>query len=176
MKENILITGNPGIGKTTVIKKLVFVLQNRNQPVSGFYTKEIRKYGKHGRRTGFEIICLDGTRGILASTEQEFDMKFGRYSVNLEDIRELMVTRMKSPDGVFILDEIGKMELLEPTFRKSLFDLLDRGNLIATITIKDTPLTSRMKTHLTTTLLEMTMENRDSMSEIIVRMLDKWNE
>jgi len=43
---NILLTGRPGVGKTTLIKRLV-----DSVPISkdGFYTKEIRK-GKE--RTG----------------------------------------------------------------------------------------------------------------------------
>ena len=39
-KKNILITGPPGIGKTTLIKRISHDLQNLNP--AGFYTEEIR--------------------------------------------------------------------------------------------------------------------------------------
>jgi nucleoside-triphosphatase THEP1 len=42
-KKNILITGLPGIGKTTLIKQLIYRLK-RYEPV-GFYTDEIRHKG-----------------------------------------------------------------------------------------------------------------------------------
>ena len=40
-KKNILITGLPGVGKTTLIKKLTEALKDFD-PV-GFYTEEIRE-------------------------------------------------------------------------------------------------------------------------------------
>lgn len=47
MKKNIFITGAPSSGKTTVIKKIIKML---NSPVKGFYTEEERRGEK---RTGF---------------------------------------------------------------------------------------------------------------------------
>ena len=45
----ILLTGPPGVGKTTLIKYLCEQLGN----CSGFYTEEIREGGK---RIGFNIV------------------------------------------------------------------------------------------------------------------------
>jgi len=59
-KTNILITGPPRCGKSTLIEKLV----NRIEwPVTGFFTREIK--GKD-RRVGFSKNTLDGKEGILA--------------------------------------------------------------------------------------------------------------
>ncbi|MFW9996985.1 MAG: nucleoside-triphosphatase [Candidatus Odinarchaeota archaeon] len=167
MKPTILLTGLPGIGKTTTILEIIKKLPG---PVSGFYTREIRK---QNRRTGFEIVCLDGERGILASTEEQFEVKFGRYTINLRAIEELMVTRMQSPKGTFILDEIGRMELLCPEFRAVLFSLIDRGDIIATISLRDTQVTASIKSHPLTVLFELTLENRDVMADIIIDFLVK---
>lgn len=41
MKKNVLFTGLPGVGKTTLMKKLIEAL-NLFNPV-GFYTEEIRE-------------------------------------------------------------------------------------------------------------------------------------
>ncbi len=62
--RNILLTGRPGIGKTTVIRR--FVALHSAKRCSGFYTDELRE---QGRRTGFRIITLDGATGILAHQE-----------------------------------------------------------------------------------------------------------
>lgn len=58
--KNILITGMPGVGKTTLIKRLSEELKDYH-PV-GFYTAEIRE---EGVRKGFELIGLDGRRGFF---------------------------------------------------------------------------------------------------------------
>ena len=42
-KKNLLVTGLPGVGKTTLIKKLSDALESLH-PV-GFYTEEIREAG-----------------------------------------------------------------------------------------------------------------------------------
>jgi nucleoside-triphosphatase len=49
----------------------------------GFYTSEIRK-GKE--RVGFEIISLDGKRGILAHKDLKSKFKVSKYGVNIEDL------------------------------------------------------------------------------------------
>ncbi len=54
-KSNILITGQPDIGKTTLMKKLAEDLRDL-RPV-GFYTAEIRE---GGIRKGFELVSLSG--------------------------------------------------------------------------------------------------------------------
>ncbi len=50
----ILLTGPPGVGKTTAVKAVVTLLGGR---AGGFYTRELRH---RGSRTGFEIVTLDG--------------------------------------------------------------------------------------------------------------------
>ncbi len=57
VKKNLLVTGLPGVGKTTLIKKLSEALKDFH-PV-GFYTEEIRE---RGERKGFELISLEGKK------------------------------------------------------------------------------------------------------------------
>ena len=65
----ILITGNPGVGKTTLVKKLHDKLSqdvNIKKLLSGFYTEEVRD--NSNQRIGFDIIDLndDSKRTRLA--------------------------------------------------------------------------------------------------------------
>ena len=56
----IWITGNPGVGKTTLIKKLHDKLSqdvNYKKLLSGFYTEEVRD--NSNQRIGFDIIDLN---------------------------------------------------------------------------------------------------------------------
>jgi len=69
-RKNLLVTGLPGVGKTTLIKKLAEALKSLH-PV-GFYTEEIRE---EGERKGFELVSLEErevssrTKGSEALTE-----------------------------------------------------------------------------------------------------------
>ena len=58
--KNILFTGYPGCGKSTLIER---IFERFMKPACGFFTREIREGGK---RTGFSINTLDGKHGILA--------------------------------------------------------------------------------------------------------------
>jgi nucleoside-triphosphatase len=76
----ILLTGSPGIGKTTVIQRILRNLQGIK--CAGFYTDEKRE---RGQRRGFMIRTLDGEEGTLASVGGETGPRVGRYMVHIED-------------------------------------------------------------------------------------------
>ena len=67
MSINIFLTGNPGIGKTTIIQKFI-----RSYPLSmgGFYTHEIRE---HGIRVGFTIEAI---RSWEKENQDDFEKKY----------------------------------------------------------------------------------------------------
>ncbi|UMZ74197.1 nucleoside-triphosphatase [Natranaerofaba carboxydovora] len=50
--NNILLTGRPGIGKTTVIMKSIELIKT---PVVGFFTEELRD-SNNNKRVGFRIV------------------------------------------------------------------------------------------------------------------------
>jgi len=56
----LLLTGNPGVGKTTLIRALTERLEEVT--CAGFYTEEKRQ---RGQRVGFRVITLDGQEETL---------------------------------------------------------------------------------------------------------------
>ncbi len=76
--DNLLLTGVPGIGKTTALKKVVASLADKK--MRGFLTAEIRE---HGRRVGFEIRDFDGQTVTLAHIDIESAHRVGRYGVDM---------------------------------------------------------------------------------------------
>ena len=72
VKKNILVTGLPGIGKTTLIKQLIYGI-SQSRPV-GFYTEEIRQ---EGERKGFQLVSLEGEKSILAHVFLDQPLPFG---------------------------------------------------------------------------------------------------
>ena len=74
-----LIAGRPGVGKTTLIRKIVEQIQPLS--MSGFFTLEIRT---RGYRSGFELRGLNGDRSILAHVGLESRYRVGKYGVDAQ--------------------------------------------------------------------------------------------
>jgi len=159
---NILLTGRPGIGKTTLIKKLINSL-----PLSkdGFYTEEIRK-GKE--RIGFSLITLDGKKSILASVKIKSPYRVGKYRVDVDSFEKVGVEAIKKAiptKQLIIVDEIGKMELFSKKFRDIVIQALNTGRVLATIKKGRTGFIDKIKSRRDVKLLEVNFENRDTLLE-----------
>ena len=63
----LLLTGSPGVGKTTVIRRVAAELPGWH--ARGFTTEEIRV---GGRRTGFGLETLDGRAETLAHVDLSY--------------------------------------------------------------------------------------------------------
>ncbi len=130
---HLLITGRPGIGKTTLIKWAVEKARGLNIPFTGFYTEEIREGGE---RVGFKVVSLsDGKTDVLALKGSESRFKVGRYSVFVDRFEPIAIPAIKENTLLVIIDEIGKMELYSERFKEIVRSLL-RGShprLLATI-------------------------------------------
>ena len=132
--KNVLITGPPGIGKTTLIMKLVRSLLPYG-PV-GFCTREIRE---EGVRKGFELVSLDEKTGVLAHVGIGGPHRVGKYGVDISGFERFLggINFLGSEHMVIVIDEIGKMECLSPVFVDMLGRLLDASKpVVATIALK----------------------------------------
>ena len=99
----ILITGRPGIGKTTVIQK---VLERMKPMAGGFFTEEIRK---RGNRLGFRVRDIHtGKEGILAHVEHRGGPRVGKYGVDIDSFEEIGVAALVEAmgrEGCVVIDE-----------------------------------------------------------------------
>jgi nucleoside-triphosphatase len=163
----LLLTGNPGVGKTTLIRAVLERLEG--VMCAGFYTEEIRR---SGQRTGFRIVTLDGQKGALASLGAK-KPTVGKYSIHVEDFEKLVLRYfdpVKTPADLYVIDEIGKMELLSSQFKTKLSELLAHPtNLLATITKKGNGFVKQIKRRSDVEVIEVTRGNRDDLPEKLVR-------
>jgi len=167
--KNILFTGVPGIGKSTIIERIV---QRLERPKTGFYTEEIRA---GGRRVGFGITTLDGGHGTLAHIDIPGRVRVGRYGVNLSDIEQIAVPSMipENEDTVVIVDEIGKMECFSDFFKQTLVNALDSTNtVVGSISLKGNAFIANVKKRPDTLLISVNKDNRDNLvEEFFARMI-----
>jgi nucleoside-triphosphatase len=158
----LLLQGRPGVGKTTVARRLVQLLGEARIPVAGFTTEEIRE---GGQRVGFAVESVSGQRGVLAHVTRPGPPRVGRYGVDLSAFERIALPALAAPPGaVIVIDELGKMELASAPFRGAVSGLLDRGaSVVATVHVFPHPFTDALKRHPGVELLEVTRDNRDAL-------------
>ncbi len=168
LQKNVLISGPPGIGKTTAIKKIV---ENLNGDAGGFYTEEIRE---GGLRKGFRLTTLDGERRILAHVGMQSRNRVGKYGVDLQAV-ELGVEAVQQAirsGKLVIIDEIGEMELLSISFREAvLAAILNPQPLVATIRDASNPYCDFLKARSDVSVVLMNEENREEVPNQVMHLL-----
>jgi len=172
-----LITGDPGIGKTTVLLKTINIIREHGYAMGGMLCREVRV---KGGRIGFELIDLaSGQKGILASIKFNTGPKLGRYRVNLIDLTKIGVKGLLNAItfcDVIVCDEIGPMELFSPDFRRAVKTVLESGKPIIGIIHKhfNEPFIQELKSKPFIEVIEVTKENRVGLPKILAdRILSK---
>ncbi len=171
IKARIAITGRPGVGKTTLIER---VLDRVPLSYGGMVTKEIRKCG---HRVGFSVIDVaTGSEGILAHLHVRSGPRLGRYTVNLNDLEKIgiaAIERAIEGKDLIVIDELAPMEFSSPLFIPIVERALasDKALIISTHAHLDYPLVHRVRRELK--LFRVKMSNRDALVDKIVREFRK---
>ncbi len=141
--KRILITGMPGSGKTTLIKKVAAEIDISH---CGFFTGEIRV---RGNRQGFEIESFSGKRAIMAHIDIDSPYRVSKYGVDIAAFEKIALREVESAienRRLLIIDEIGKMELFSEKFRQLLLNAFNSDiKLVATIMYKSNPFCDKLK-------------------------------
>lgn len=134
MSDIWIVTGPPGVGKSTLVSRVVLKLKSRGAIVGGCTTGEKRTGGV---RVGFEVKDLtNGTTGELASTAAKLGPRVGKYRVNLSDLAAVGAKGLSDAADVselIVLDEVGPMELVSPDFRRAVRKCIDSGKPILAV-------------------------------------------
>lgn len=167
----LLLTGRPGVGKTTVLRKAADLLDGWR--LAGFYTEELRS---GGARTGFRGRAFDGeAEAVIARADDPGQPRIGRYAVDVAAIDEIAAATLRYDEDeadAMLIDEIGKMECLASEFLDSVTDLLDTAlPMVATVASEGTGLIAEVKSRPDALVWEVTPDNRNRLPAEVVAWL-----
>lgn len=131
--KHVFVTGVPGSGKTTLVRNVVERLRTDGYKLLGFYTEEVRDESSRDR-IGFDVVSLEGARGPLARVSStKTTSMVGKYNVTIESFERIAFPTMDVTHqdvDIFVVDEVGKMELFSPAFTSRVDELFSSGKLI----------------------------------------------
>jgi nucleoside-triphosphatase len=163
--KNILITGLPGIGKTSLIMKLAELLKDAHP--AGFYTKEIRE---EGIRKGFDLFDFKGEHSILAHIDTKSPFMVGKYGVDVSTFDAYLDAAdfLSTESNIVIIDEIGKMECFSKLFQEVVIRLLDSDKIfIASIALRGDHFMDQIKARRDVELFVVLRDNREELVQTL---------
>jgi nucleoside-triphosphatase len=167
----LLLEGRPGIGKTTVARRLLHLLREAGVPVGGFITSELRA---GGRREGFMVEAASGVEEVLAHVDLPGPPRVGRYGVDLAAFERVALPAIRTPGtgGVVAVDELGKMELASAPFRDAVVELLGQDvAVVATVHVTRHRFTDALKRRPDVEVIRVTEGTRDALPQQLMERL-----
>ncbi len=188
--KNVFITGLPKTGKTYLIKK---VLERYSKKIFGFYTQEIIFENK---RVGFSIINDYGDKEIFALKHEYIKNKdifikekynglikhYKKYDVLIDNFEKIAVNYLEnkilneniSYKNIFIIDEIGSIELLSERFCHLVIKILNSNNyLLATLRYNTYPFVDDIKKFRNSKIFKLEKNNFNKIYSSVINWIEK---
>ena len=167
MALRIAVTGSPGVGKSTLVAKVISGTKLR---VGGVLARD-RCY--KDRRTGFELLDLStGMVGILAD-ESGDGPQLGKYRVHLDDLDLIGAQAVENALGcdLIVVDEVGPMELSSHRFVLAVEKAIASPKPMLVVLHQWSNHRLAKKIRGSFRVLTVTRENRDSLADEIAKAL-----
>lgn len=110
--KTIVITGEIGSGKTSLIQDLTAQLKSKNYSISGFYTSRIFD---NNTTIGYNLVEVESKKEtpFLSISPIENAEKVGKFFIHQEAIETGKKILQQNTAHFIVIDEIGKLELTD---------------------------------------------------------------
>lgn len=184
MVINILLTGLPGVGKSTLFEK---VLKAYKSPMRGLLTREIR-LGADTGRLGFQMGSLRKKRrpgtgfvfygNVIAHVNYSKERAVSRYGVDVAAINALCTSYLNQnskPGTLLYADEIAQMQLFSSNFPLLVIKYLDAPNtaIMTLSAVFHNSLTDEIRKRKDVMIIEVTPQNREMLQGFILGLISK---
>ena len=173
----ILLTGDRGIGKSTVCEETVGLLKARGLRCGGILTTKI--LSERGAIVGIrikDILSAPPRECLLARTDQDLGgPATGRYWFSPEGVQfgNAALERAAAEADVIFADELGHLELRGEGFT-NIFSLLQSARTPAMVVVAQNEFVSQVQERVRSrdlALLEVTLSNRGHLAQRLVELL-----
>lgn len=168
MVENVLVTGPPRCGKTTVIERTVGILSDSGLTIGGTYSPELIE---DGVRVGFELVEIGTDRSwTLAHVDREEGPAVGKYRVDVGAVDEAarqVLPRAREEADIVVVDEIAPMQVTSDVFIEETRRTLDADVPVLAAIHRSVPhgFIADVKSRSDVEHKEVTETNRDQLPE-----------
>lgn len=169
MLKNILITGQPKSGKSTLLREII----SASALKTGLLANELLD-GE--TRIGFSVENSKGEKGTLARVDIQSDRKVGKYFVDIKSLESVLEKLFSfGAEDLLYIDELGQMQSGSQRFRELALAYFNSPNTcLATISsVYEDDFLKELKARDDVMLFEITPENRMEMKEFIILLLGK---
>jgi len=177
LKRLFLITGAPGIGKSTVLIRTVEALKKMGFKVGGMVSREARD---RGTRVGFEISDFETEqKGWLAHVDQPNGPQVSKYRVNLSDLESIGASSIRNAvtkAQIVIVDEIGPIELYSSSFKEALVQAINSDKPLLGVIHQRArdPLIDSIRKRDDVEITEVTYANRGHIHNLLIEKVNQF--
>ena len=168
---HILIVGSKGVGKSTLISRVVDTL---DMPVWGYYTQ--KESCQADDKLGEPVYIYEAGKPRIQTTENLVGHCSNQHATPyVECFNDFAKKHLQTPptDALIVMDEIGFMETKAENFRAAIIKLLDGKQLtIAAVKDKDTEFLKQVRNHPNCKCFYITPENRDILYKEVMKYLE----
>jgi nucleoside-triphosphatase len=165
--KNLFLTGKKGIGKTTLLKK---VLDKLDVSIGGYTTQRLFEgyYRKYVAKS-----LYDNKEYPIIRVDSRDDSKVWFHEVFEENLVPLLDKSLER--DLIVLDELGCSENNIIKFTSKVFEILDSSKIVFGVLKEDNcEFINNIKKRKDVTLITVTEENRDYLLDEILSILKSW--
>jgi len=167
--KNIFLTGDKGIGKSTLLFKIVNKI---DCSIGGFYEKKI----VYRDEIKFDMVSLyDGRCNNIIGKINKHKLP-EIYKDIFETVGVEILTNSLNYRDCIVMDEIGFFEIQAENFKNKVFEILDSSKLVIGVLKKcNNEFLNTIKNRKDVVIFDVTLSNRDYIFDEIIDYLKRLN-